>query len=219
MKTIYKKLLFLLLLLPFSILAQNTVSGTVLDKASGQPIPGVNVNVQGANNGVSTDFDGKFTGKLEGNGALNLTLKVPYDKDEFDMDIDLSNFPMPKVNEILKPIMHGQIVAGKLSKMNLKIHGDPRKSANVFRFDYTELKAELHKKNTQKKNVFLSTAANIALNTSNMPGEKKYLTANYLVTRNPYRGPFFLLWQSIKEGMVRIVPGGAAKELLKTSEK
>lgn len=60
MKTIYKKLLFLLLLLPFSILAQNSVSGTVLDKASGQPIPGVNVNVQGANNGVSTDFDGKF---------------------------------------------------------------------------------------------------------------------------------------------------------------
>jgi TonB-linked SusC/RagA family outer membrane protein len=60
MKTIYKKLLFLLLLLPFSILAQNTLSGTVLDKTSGQPIPGVNVNVQGATNGVSTDFDGRF---------------------------------------------------------------------------------------------------------------------------------------------------------------
>ena len=60
MKTIYKKLLFLLLLLPFSILAQNTINGTVLDIASGQPIPGVNVNVQGAKNGASTDFDGKF---------------------------------------------------------------------------------------------------------------------------------------------------------------
>jgi iron complex outermembrane receptor protein len=60
MKTIYKKLLFLVLLLPFSVLAQNTLSGVVLDKVSGQPIPGVNVNVQGANNGVSTDFDGKF---------------------------------------------------------------------------------------------------------------------------------------------------------------
>jgi len=60
MKTIYKKLLFLLLLLPLSILAQNTLNGTVLDKTSGQPIPGVNVNVQGAINGVSTDFDGKF---------------------------------------------------------------------------------------------------------------------------------------------------------------
>src|SRR3970040_2154449 len=60
MKTIYKKLLFLLLLLPFSILAQNTLRGTVLDNASGQPIPGVNVNVQGTTKGISTDFDGKF---------------------------------------------------------------------------------------------------------------------------------------------------------------
>ncbi|MFV8343433.1 SusC/RagA family TonB-linked outer membrane protein [Flavobacterium sp. XS2P39] len=60
MKTIYKKLLFFLLLLPFSILAQNTINGVVLDKVSGQPIPGVNVNVQGANNGASTDFDGKY---------------------------------------------------------------------------------------------------------------------------------------------------------------
>ncbi|RTY96104.1 TonB-dependent receptor [Flavobacterium sp. GSN2] len=60
MKTIYKKLLILVLLLPFSVLAQNIVGGTVLDKVSGQPIPGVNINVQGTNNGVSTDFDGKY---------------------------------------------------------------------------------------------------------------------------------------------------------------
>jgi TonB-dependent starch-binding outer membrane protein SusC len=60
MKTIYKKLLFLMLLLPFCVLAQNTFSGKVLDKISGQPIPGVNVNVQGSTTGVSTDFDGKF---------------------------------------------------------------------------------------------------------------------------------------------------------------
>lgn len=60
MKTIYKKLLFLFLLLPFTVLAQNTLKGTVADLATGQPIPGVNVNVQGAPGGTSTDFDGKF---------------------------------------------------------------------------------------------------------------------------------------------------------------
>lgn len=60
MKTIYKKLLFLLLLLPFSMLAQNTVTGTVLEKGTGQPIPGANINIQGAANGASTDFDGKY---------------------------------------------------------------------------------------------------------------------------------------------------------------
>jgi iron complex outermembrane receptor protein len=60
MKTIYKKLLFLFLLLPFTVLAQSTLSGTVVDKATGQPIPGVNVNVQGAPNGASTGFDGNY---------------------------------------------------------------------------------------------------------------------------------------------------------------
>ncbi len=60
MKTIYKRLLFLLLLLPFSVLAQDAFSGSVLDKVSGQPIPGVNVKVEGTTNGGSTDFDGKF---------------------------------------------------------------------------------------------------------------------------------------------------------------
>jgi iron complex outermembrane receptor protein len=60
MKTIYKKLLFLLLFLPFSILAQESLEGTVLDSKTNQPIPGVNVSVSGTKIGVSTDFDGKF---------------------------------------------------------------------------------------------------------------------------------------------------------------
>lgn len=60
MKTISKKLLFLFLLLPFCMLAQSTLNGTVVDKATGQPIPGVNINVQGAPGGTSTGFDGNF---------------------------------------------------------------------------------------------------------------------------------------------------------------
>ena len=60
MKTISKKLLFLFLLLPFTMLAQSTLKGTVVDKATGQPIPGVNVNVQGSPGGTSTGFDGNF---------------------------------------------------------------------------------------------------------------------------------------------------------------
>lgn len=60
MKKIYKKLLFLVLLLPFCAIAQNKIEGTVLDIASGQPIPGVNVKVKGSTSGASTGFDGKF---------------------------------------------------------------------------------------------------------------------------------------------------------------
>lgn len=61
MKTIYKKLLFALLLLPLSMLAQSTLTGNVSDSGSGQPLPGVNVIVKGTTKGTTTDFDGNFT--------------------------------------------------------------------------------------------------------------------------------------------------------------
>jgi TonB-dependent starch-binding outer membrane protein SusC len=61
MKTISKKLFITLLLLPITMLAQSTLKGTVTDKASGQPLPGVNVIVKGTTNGATTDFDGNFT--------------------------------------------------------------------------------------------------------------------------------------------------------------
>lgn len=70
MKTIYKKLLFILLLMPFAALAQGTLSGTVLEKGSNLPLPGVNVVVQGTTNGTSTDLDGKFQLKGLTNGNL-----------------------------------------------------------------------------------------------------------------------------------------------------
>ena len=49
-----------MLILPFSVLAQNALNGVVVDSKTNQPIPGVNVNVQGTSIGTSTDFDGKF---------------------------------------------------------------------------------------------------------------------------------------------------------------
>ena len=48
-------------MLPFGLLAQNTLKGVVLDGANNQPLPGVNVLVTGTTNGTTTDFDGNFT--------------------------------------------------------------------------------------------------------------------------------------------------------------
>ncbi len=61
MKTLQKKLLLLLLILPISMFAQNTLKGVVLDSGSQQPLPGVNILVKGTSNGTTTDFDGNFT--------------------------------------------------------------------------------------------------------------------------------------------------------------
>ena len=48
-------------MLPFGLLAQNTLKGVVFDGTNNQPLPGVNVLVTGTTNGTTTDFDGNFT--------------------------------------------------------------------------------------------------------------------------------------------------------------
>ncbi|SKB38580.1 iron complex outermembrane recepter protein [Salegentibacter holothuriorum] len=61
MKTLFKSTLMLLLMLPISFFAQETVSGVVSESATGLPIPGVNIIVKGTTNGAVTDFDGNYT--------------------------------------------------------------------------------------------------------------------------------------------------------------
>lgn len=51
-----------------------TVTGVVVSKDDGQPLPGVNVRIAGGNGGVLTDTNGKFTITV----PLNSTLQVSY---------------------------------------------------------------------------------------------------------------------------------------------
>ena len=64
--TFLRSLLILLgsLFLFPSILAQSSVSGTVIDNF-GDPVVGASVVEKGTGNGIMTDFDGKFTLKLK----------------------------------------------------------------------------------------------------------------------------------------------------------
>ena len=51
-----------------------TISGTIVDAVTGEPVIGANVLVKGTTNGTSTDFDGKFS--LE--APAGATLVVSY---------------------------------------------------------------------------------------------------------------------------------------------
>ncbi|RLD85694.1 MAG: hypothetical protein DRJ07_02520, partial [Bacteroidetes bacterium] len=73
-----KKLLLLFFAL-FSgalLFAQTTVSGTVLDAFTNDPIPGANIRVVGNVTGTSTDFDGKFSLKI--NDELPVSLEITF---------------------------------------------------------------------------------------------------------------------------------------------
>lgn len=52
-----------------SIVQQYTVSGTVTDATTGEPLPGVNIVVEGTTTGVISDIDGKYSITLENSSA------------------------------------------------------------------------------------------------------------------------------------------------------
>lgn len=61
MEKLFKSTLLILFILPMSFFAQQTVSGTITESATGLPVPGVNVILKGTTNGTTTDFDGNYT--------------------------------------------------------------------------------------------------------------------------------------------------------------
>ncbi len=59
-KDVFKKILFLVFLLPLMTFAQGTINGHVTD-GEGQPLPGANIIVKGTATGTISDFDGNFS--------------------------------------------------------------------------------------------------------------------------------------------------------------
>ncbi|MEO8253640.1 MAG: SusC/RagA family TonB-linked outer membrane protein [Flavobacterium sp.] len=75
------KLLLVFCLFSFQIgKAQTTVKGTVTDAKSGIPLPGVNINVKGTTNGVSSDMDGKYSISVSGQSATLVFSYIGYVK-------------------------------------------------------------------------------------------------------------------------------------------
>ena len=86
------------LFLGTSLFAQTTVTGIVKDAKSGESLPGVSIKLVGHAVGTSTDFDGKFTlkvdeplpFKLEASYVGYTALTVDVTKDNMDLSISLS---------------------------------------------------------------------------------------------------------------------------------
>jgi TonB-dependent starch-binding outer membrane protein SusC len=57
---------------------QSTVSGTVIDAATAEALPGVNISIKGTTIGVVTDIDGKYTIQIPGPGAVLQFTSVGY---------------------------------------------------------------------------------------------------------------------------------------------
>ncbi|MGB5419643.1 TonB-dependent receptor [Algibacter sp.] len=64
-KTTHFLMFTVALLFSAVVMAQSTISGTIVEEGSNIPLPGANVIEKGTTNGVTTDFDGNFTIKTK----------------------------------------------------------------------------------------------------------------------------------------------------------
>ncbi|MFT4683611.1 MAG: iron complex outermembrane receptor protein [Flavobacteriales bacterium] len=71
-----KLLCAMMMLITTLLVAQTTVTGTVTDEQSGQPIPGANIKVVGKSLGTSADFDGNFTLDVSQNPPFTLDISI-----------------------------------------------------------------------------------------------------------------------------------------------
>ncbi|SFC96549.1 Outer membrane receptor proteins, mostly Fe transport [Algibacter lectus] len=77
-KTTNYLLLTVALLFSTVIMAQSTITGTVLEQGINMPLPGANVVEKGTTNGVVTDFDGNFTLKTKSSSGEIIITYVGY---------------------------------------------------------------------------------------------------------------------------------------------
>jgi iron complex outermembrane recepter protein len=88
MKQIYclRLFMYLMVMFPLCTFAQGTVSGTVTEASTGDPLTGANVIVKGTTNGSITDFDGNFNINVEAFPTTLVVSSVGYTTQEINVN-------------------------------------------------------------------------------------------------------------------------------------
>jgi iron complex outermembrane recepter protein len=78
--------MYLMVIFPLCTFAQGTVSGTVTEASTGNPLPGANVVVKGTSNGTTTDFDGNFNINVNAFPATLVVSSVGFTTQEINVN-------------------------------------------------------------------------------------------------------------------------------------
>ncbi|MDF9828735.1 TonB-dependent receptor [Parabacteroides sp. PF5-6] len=136
-----RPLLVFLLLCVLSVHAfgqQVTVSGTITDRVTGEPLPGVNVVVSGTTTGISSDIDGKYSLAVPSGNVKLVFTYIGYDPVEVEtrgsqtMNVTMveNNTQLEEVVVIGYGTMTRKDVTSSITtvtseKMNVGVYSDP----------------------------------------------------------------------------------------------
>ncbi|UZD24143.1 DUF748 domain-containing protein [Algoriphagus halophytocola] len=153
---------------------------------------------------------------LNGFAQMSMDVTVPYTNDEFSLKGKVGSFNLQELNAIIGHISNVEITSGEVKNLEISMNANQYASSNSMRFDYSDLHLDLLDDAAQKKKL-MSLVANILTSTDNLPEKGNYKRAEFQTERNKYRGVFNLIWNSVREGLLEIVPGDFAQLIM--SEK
>ncbi|GAB1308462.1 TonB-dependent receptor [Urechidicola sp. KH5] len=100
------RIFVVLLLLPLCTFAQLLVSGTVTEKATDSPLPGVDVILKGTARGTSTDFDGNYSLNNVNTGDILVFSYLGYQPQEITVESSTTiNVALEKGSEALDEVV------------------------------------------------------------------------------------------------------------------
>jgi hypothetical protein len=166
-----------------------------------------------------------FTASVEANlnqdAKLYMNLDIPYESERFDLHAVIEQFNLDILSPTLGPLAGFEVRSGTAHKFDLKMNAGTTEATNTLAFDYQDLGLEILKvdEGESDKHRLNTLIANSSMRNHNMPDQNNYQAPEYRTVRNIYRGPFKFMWETIKEGMLYIVPTGATGLLLGDPEK
>ncbi|CAM1348353.1 SusC/RagA family TonB-linked outer membrane protein [Tenacibaculum ascidiaceicola] len=152
-----KKIIYLLLLIPFSVFAQNTktISGTVIDEARNETLPGVSIYastkvignktnidgiIQASMIGTTTDFDGNFSFKAPKETKYIIISYIGFETEKINVENRSTNMiiTLKEKEELLGEIVvmgYQKIEKRKITSSFAKIKTDDVKRAGTANID------------------------------------------------------------------------------------
>jgi len=166
-------------------------------------------------------YEADLTASLNQQADLEFILDVPYDQEVYSLSTTFQPFQLGILNQTVTPLAEIEVTSGAANILTFDMTASRTQADNRLRLDYQELTLAVvdNEAHDHQKKGFISTLANSAIKNSNLPEDNHYHIAEYQSYRNIYRGPFNFIWESIKEGMLYIVPTGASSILLGDPEK
>ncbi len=152
-----KKIIYLLLLIPFSVFAQNTkaISGTVIDEARNETLPGVSIYastkvignktnidgiIQASMIGTTTDFDGNFSFKAPKETKYIIISYIGFETEKINIENRSTNMiiTLKEKEELLGEVIvmgYQKIEKRKITSSFAKIKTDDVKRAGTANID------------------------------------------------------------------------------------